>query len=308
MSSIVSESAPKRKALGRGLSALIPETSHVLSQRKPELFLEQEGFRILPLEKIKPNPAQPRRHFNEEAIDELAESIRQCGVLQPIIVFRVTDGYRIIAGERRYRAALRAHLTEIPAIIKDYSEEKILQVALIENLQRRDLNPIEEAQAYQELQQKHGLTHETIAQAVGKSRVYVSNMLRLLRLPPNIVEWVQAGTLSPGHARTLLAISDAASATQLAENWIKSPCSVRKAEQEVASWQAAQAKTSNTPTRDAESLASSPSPVADLEIHLTHQLGTKVQIRQKTTTSGLLEIHYTSLDILDGILERLSSI
>ena len=189
-----------RKALGRGLEALIPAPAGTAT-------LEQPGLQELPIAEISPNPFQPRVRFSDEAIRELADSIKTTGVLQPILVRRnAGNGYQLVAGERRLRAASLAGLVRIPAVLKDLEDREMLEYALIENVQREDLNPIEEAKAYQALAQTSRLTHDQISERVGKQRASISNSLRLLLLPPEVQDMVSRGTLSAGHARALLSL------------------------------------------------------------------------------------------------------
>src|SRR5512141_21465 len=190
----------KRPALGRGLGALIPGGSPA----------ERKGVMNLGIEEIRPNRAQPRRHFDEAHIEELAESIRSKGVLLPVIVRRSSQGYVLVAGERRWRAAQKAGLRELPALVREVTESEAFELALIENIQREDLNPVEEAEAFQRLIDEHGLTQEKLAERVHKDRSTVANSLRLLRLPDAIKQALVAGALSMGHARALLGIADAA--------------------------------------------------------------------------------------------------
>lgn len=188
----------KRFGLGRGLTALLPEAL------EPKAGVPQE----IPLEALRPNPYQPRRRETEEGLEELADSIRRHGILQPILVRPVADGYQIVAGERRWRAAQRAGLTSIPALVRDWSDKETLLLALIENLQREDLNPIEAAEAYQRALQEFHWTQEELAAYLGKSRAAIANTLRLLSLPPEIRQSIAEGRISEGHGRALLAISD----------------------------------------------------------------------------------------------------
>src|SRR6185369_2266192 len=203
----------KRPALGRGLGALIPGGSPA----------ERKGLVNLAIEEIRPDKGQPRRHFDEAHIEELAESIRSKGVLLPLIVRRAADGYVLVAGERRWRAAQKAGVRELPVMVREVSDKEAFEIALIENIQREDLNPVEEAEAYKRLIEEHGLTQEELAARVGKERSTVANALRLLRLPEPIKQAIVAGQLSMGHARALLAIADEgdlrkAAARVIAEN------------------------------------------------------------------------------------------
>src|ERR1041384_3715172 len=201
---------PRRPALGRGLGALIPGGSPA----------ERKGVIQLGIEEIRPQRGQPRRHFDEAHINELAESIRSKGILLPLIVRRAETGYILVAGERRWRAAQKAGLRELPAMVREVSEKEAFELALIENIQREDLNPIEEAEAYKRLVEEHGLTQGDVAARVGKDRSTVTNALRLLRLPEAIKQAIVAGELSMGHARALLAIADEGDLRKAAEKVI----------------------------------------------------------------------------------------
>src|SRR5215467_7891028 len=190
--------ATPRKALGRGLSALLGT---------PDLEVEQ--LREIDIERILPNAQQPRKTFDEESLNELANSIRAHGVVQPIVIRPLEDGFfQLIAGERRWRASQRAGLLKVPAVVRDSGEHDALEIALIENLQREDLNPIEEAQAYERLMTEFGLTQEEVAGRVGKNRTTIANMLRVLRLPPEAQQWLRENKLTTGHAKALLSLSD----------------------------------------------------------------------------------------------------
>src|SRR5438105_4100397 len=212
--------ALKRPALGRGLGALIPGGSPA----------ERKGILHLGIEEIRPQRNQPRRHFDQAHIEELAESIRSKGVLLPLIVRRIAEGYALVAGERRWRAAQKAGLREVPVMVREVSEKEAFELALIENIQREDLNPVEEAEAYKRLIEEHGLTQEELAARVGKERSTVANALRLLRLPEAIKQAIVAGQLSMGHARALLAISDESDLRRAAEKTIAENLSVRAVE------------------------------------------------------------------------------
>ncbi|HYV67475.1 MAG TPA: ParB/RepB/Spo0J family partition protein, partial [Myxococcales bacterium] len=216
------QKATKRPALGRGLSALIPGGA------APE---RKGGVVMLGIEEIEPDRGQPRRYFDEAHILELAESIRSKGVLQPLLVRRQGERYALVAGERRWRAAQRAGLRELPCILRDVTEPEAFELALIENIQREDLNAIEEAEAYQRLIEYHGLTQEELAQRVGKDRSTVANALRLLRLPEPIKLAMSSGALSMGHARALLALSDETDLRRAAEKVMNEALSVREVEQ-----------------------------------------------------------------------------
>src|SRR5947207_15377709 len=210
----------QRKALGRGLSALLGTSD-----------LETDQLREIDIERILPNSHQPRKSFDEDALNELANSIREHGLVQPIVVRPLEDGFfQLIAGERRWRASQRVGLVKIPAIIRESGEHAALEIALIENLQREDLNPIEEAQAYERLINDFGLTQEEVARRVGKSRTTIANMLRLLRLPIEVQQWLRENRLTPGHAKALLSLSDLNAILDSARKIIEGSYSVRQAE------------------------------------------------------------------------------
>ena len=274
----------RRPALGRGLGALIPGGSPA----------ERKGVMNLGIEEIRPNRGQPRRHFDEVLIEELAESIRSKGVLLPLIVRRESEGYVLVAGERRWRAAQRAGLRELPVMVREVSEKEAFEIALIENIQREDLNPIEEAEAYKRLIEEHGLTQEELAARVGKDRSTVANALRLLRLPDPIKQAIVAGQLSMGHARALLAIADEGDLRKAAARVMAENLSVRAAEALV---QRLKSKRLPRQRRDGPGGAQ----VRHLVEKLQRKLGARVQLKDKGG-SGMLEIRYGSLQELDRVL------
>jgi len=279
-----SKAQAKRPALGRGLGALIPGGSPA----------ERKGVMNLGIEEIRPNRSQPRRHFDERQIEELAESIRSKGVLLPLIVRRDSDGYVLVAGERRWRAAQRAGLRELPVMVREVTDNESFEIALIENIQREDLNPVEEAEAYKRLIEEHGLTQEELAARVGKERSTVANSLRLLRLPDAIKEAIVAGQLSMGHARALLAISDEGDLRRAAEKVIAENLSVRAVEALV---QRLKSRRLPGKKRDAHDGAQ----VRHLVEKLQRRLGARVGLRDKGG-KGVLEIRYGSLQELDRVL------
>ena len=276
--------ALKRPALGRGLGALIPGGSP--SERK--------GVMNLGIEEIRPDRSQPRRHFDEAHIEELAESIRSKGVLLPLIVRRDSEGYVLVAGERRWRAAQKAGLCELPVMVREVTGKEAFEIALIENIQREDLNPIEEAGAYRRLIEEHGLTQEELAARVGKDRSTVANALRLLRLPEPIQRAVVSGELSMGHARALLAIHDEGDLRKAAEKVIAEALSVRAVESLV---QRLKSKRQPQRRRDGDGGAQ----LRHLVEKLQRKLSVKVQLKDKGG-SGTLEIRYGSLAELDRVL------
>ncbi|HET7787177.1 MAG TPA: ParB/RepB/Spo0J family partition protein [Myxococcales bacterium] len=274
----------KRQALGRGLGALIPGGSPA----------ERKGVMNLGIEEIRPDRGQPRRHFDEAHIEELAESIRTKGVLLPLIVRRSSQGYVLVAGERRWRAAQKAGLRELPVMVREVTEREAFELALIENIQREDLNPVEEAEAYRRLIDEHGLTQEELAARVGKDRSTVANALRLLRLPDAIKQAIVSGELSMGHARALLAIADEGDLRKAAEKVMAEGLSVRAAEALVQ-----RLKSKRLPQKAREGHASAQ--VKHLVEKLQRKLGARVELKDKGG-SGTLEIRYASLEELDGVL------
>jgi ParB family transcriptional regulator, chromosome partitioning protein len=279
----------QKKVLGRGLGALIPQ--------RGDLDPLRDGLAQIPITQIAPNPYQPRKAFNEASIEELARSVREHGIVQPIVVTRTSDSnYRLIAGERRLRAAQRAGLQTVPAVIKELLKEgDSLQIALIENIQREDLNPIEEAGAYHQLHDEFGLTQEEISRRVGKERSTVANFLRLLRLPDSVKELLAAGQLTMGHARALLSVDSAKRQEQLAERVVKSNLNVRQTEMLAATTSAKpvkRAKPKDVFTRDAEE-------------KLTRSLRTKVDIDRRRR-GGVIHIRFASEDDLIRIFDELT--
>lgn len=284
--------AARKSGLGRGLDALIPvERPH-------------RGFAEVPLDQVDPNPQQPRRHFDAEELEELASSMREVGVLQPIVVREGAEQgrYVLIAGERRLRAAALADLTEIPAMIRrPESESHDLTEALIENVQRADLSPLEEAAGYRNLLEDFGMTHDEIATQVGKSRSAVTNTLRLLQLPPPIHGLLERGELSAGHARALLTLDDEAYAVYLAERAVVEGWPVRRVEEAVR-------RRREEPVQAPRPRPSSPRPAAiiELEERLSERLGTDVAIKPRGD-GGQMVIRYGSLEDLEQIYRQLFS-
>ena len=279
--------AMKRPALGRGLGALIPGGSPA----------ERKGVIMLGIEELQPDRGQPRRYFDELHILELAESIRAKGVLQPLLVRREGEGYAIVAGERRWRAAQRAGLRELPCILRDVSEPEAFELALIENIQREDLNAIEEAEAYQRLIEYHGLTQEELAQRVGKDRSTVANALRLLRLPEPIKLAMSAGALSMGHARALLALGDETDLRRAAEKVMNEALSVREVEQLVQ-------RLKGKKVVRQERVGGGSVQLRHVVEKLQRKLGAKVALRDRDG-AGTIEIRYHSHAELDRILQAI---
>lgn len=284
--------------LGRGLGSLIPSDTDQSGAEFLELHLDQ----------IEPNPYQPRRHFDEEAIDALTASIRELGVLQPILVRRSADAYELIAGERRWRCARRAGLTHIPAIVRDIDDVTSLAEAVVENIQRQDLNPLEEAAAYRQLLEDFDLTHDQLAQRVGKSRTAVTNSLRLLQLPAAAQRYVVEGALSAGHAKVLLGVSNRDVLVELATRVVEEGWSVRALEAEVRPVEpAAESEAPTAVAADRESTTSGrvrelpPAGVLELEELLAEQLATQVGVRISTSGRGQIGIEFADLPDLERI-------
>jgi ParB family chromosome partitioning protein len=287
----MSEQRSKRpQSLGRGLSSLLGEAT----QETPVAGGSSRGsVQMIPTASIEPHPGQPRRTFDEAALAELAESIETRGVIQPIVVRPHGHRFQIVAGERRWRAAQRARLHEIPAIVREFSEAETLEVALIENIQRADLNAIEEAQAYGRLAADYGHSHEELARLVHKSRSHIANLLRLLELPDSVQQLVVTGALSMGHARALITADDPAA---LAEEVVRRKLSVRDAERLAKAGKEKPARrTAAAPDAD----------IAALERQLSELLGVPVSVRH-AGGAGALTLSYSSLDQLDMICQRLT--
>ncbi|MCL2178590.1 MAG: ParB/RepB/Spo0J family partition protein [Proteobacteria bacterium] len=280
-------SSDKKRGLGRGLGSLI-------GAARPEAT--KAGVLKLPVEQIQPYSHNPRKFFEDSSIDELADSIIQQGLLQPVLVRREGAGFKLIAGERRWRAAQRAGLTEIPALIREVSDEEAFEMALVENLQREDLNPLEEAEGYQRLLVERGWTQEQVAERVGKNRVTVANALRLLQLPEGVRALLAGGQLEVGHARALLGLGEEQEMLVLARHIIGHKLSVRQTEAQVRLRK--QAK----PRPKAFRFSLSAKKVAE---ELQRKLGTRVRILEKADGSGKLEIDYFSYEDLERILAGL---
>lgn len=279
----------KRKALGKGLAALLPET--------PELT--GEGLAEIEIDRIDPNPYQPRQHIEQSKLQGLARSLAQEGVMQPLVVRRVGSRYQLIAGERRWRAARLVGLARVPAIVRDVEEDRLLELALIENVQRENLNPIEEAGAYKRLVSELGLSQEQVAEKVGKDRSTVANLLRLLRLPEPIREAIARQELSPGHARPLLALKESRTQIQIAREVVEQGLSVREVERQVKAFMAPPKSEKKKP------VASHTDPnTRAAEDRLRQALGTRVRIARKGK-GGTLEISFYSEEELGRIYEIL---
>lgn len=278
----------KQRGLGRGLDALIPQA------------VSEESSNEIAVDQIKPNKFQPRRVFDEEVLGELSQSIQQYGVLQPVIVRKTLAGYELVAGERRWRASQKAGLKSIPAIIREYTDAEMTEIALIENLQRENLNPIEEGMAYRRLMEEFGLTQEEVARKIGRSRSLIANTIRLLNLPSVVQEYVSRGTLSMGQARPLLSLENEELQREAADMIIAEGLSARDAEELVK-------KFGLTPKKFEEKVAEQPKEifVVDAEERLKLLLGTQVKIKPGKLKSKI-EIEFYSSDDLDRILEVLT--
>ena len=288
-----------RKGLGRGLSALLAETEQPVSVRGAG---SGGGIASLPIEKILPNPDQPRRDFSEEDLQDLARSIEEKGIIQPLIV-RVSPGrsgeYQIVAGERRWRAAQLAKVHDLPVVIRDLDDGEVLELAIIENVQRADLNAVEEAIGYRQLMDRFGHTQEKLAQVIGKSRSHIANLLRLLSLPDEVLALLRAGRLSAGHARALITSPDPAA---LAQHVLDKGLSVRQTEKLAADASGGSKQPNKRrlkPEKDADTRA--------IEAELAATLGMKVALESGPGgEGGSLTIHYRTLDDLDRLLQQLS--
>ena len=295
--------AKAKGGLGRGLGALLPEYEEIIDTHS-----NQGGIVELELEKIFPNPDQPRKHFDEDKLIDLAESIKEHGVLQPIIVTPRGDKYMIIAGERRFRATNRAGLKTIPALIRELDDEKIMELALIENVQRDDLNPIEEARAYELLQTRYGYTQDKLAKRMGKSRSAIANSTRLLGLPEDVQQLVQDGKLSVGHVRPMLSINIPEWQSVFAQEVYQSGLSVRDVEKMVKkaideghiTWE-----TEEVLFQAPQKYKKLPSELRVLQDQLAERLSTKVNIKKNRDGSGKLVIEYYSEEDLKRLFDAL---
>ncbi len=290
---------PERRGLGRGLSALMSDVAadNAAAEQDADTVRAEQ---VIPIEKITPNPDQPRRDFPKEDMEDLAASIREKGIIQPLIVRKnndKTDSYEIVAGERRWRAAQMAQLHDLPVIVRDYSDTEVLEIAIIENIQRADLNPVEEAAGYQQLMEKFGHTQEKLAAALGKSRSHIANLIRLLQLPKEVLDYLKEGKLTAGHARALITTEDPVA---LARQVVKQGLSVRETERLAKAPKAKPEKVKLQPAKDADTRA--------LEADLSANLGMKVSVDHKPGgDSGKVTINYKTLEQLDDLCRILSS-
>ena len=283
----------RKRGLGRGLSALMSDVT-VDHDEKPAVG---SGPRFLPVDLIQPNPDQPRKTFTDQDMEELSASIREKGVIQPLVVRPIEGGqFQIVAGERRWRAAQRAQLHEVPVVIREFSDLEVIEIAIIENIQRSDLNPIEEAAGYRQLMDRFGHTQEKLAEALGKSRSYIANLLRLLQLPPSVIAMVTDGRLTAGHARALIT---APNPEELARKIVADGLSVRAAEalakkQSQPGTSRAESRAKAAPEKDADTRA--------LEGDLSAALGMRVTLTHANgNDGGTLSIRYKDLDQLDEL-------
>lgn len=296
-----------KKGLGKGLGNLIPEGEKNTASTKvvekiveKEVIVKEPAEIVLKINEVEPNREQPRRNFDEDSLLELSESIRQYGIIQPIIVKKREDYYEIVAGERRWRAAKMAGIKEVPVVIKDFSDREIMEVALIENIQREDLNPIEEALAYQRLIKEYDLRQDEVAERVSKSRVTITNSMRLLKLDERVQKMVIDSMLSSGHARALLSVEDGEKQFTLAMKIFDEKLSVRETERLVKIFDKPQTvKKVKVPEHDFI--------YRDAEEKLKASVGTKVVIKNKDNNKGKIEIEYYSKEDFERIVEMLSA-
>lgn len=279
--------APKKGGLGMGLGALFSDNAS-----------EVQGKSTLRISEIEPNRLQPRKDFDEEAIASLADSIKDHGLLQPIVVRPYGRAYQIVAGERRWRAARVAGLGEVPVVIKEFSDSEAMQIALIENLQRENLNPVEEALGYRELSEKYDMTQESIAEMTGRSRSAVTNAIRILGLPDEVLEMIRNGQVSTGHAKVLLALDDEKTIKELAAQVADGVLTVRALENAVKSLKSE--KKGKTPPKKTDTY------FREMELSLKERLGRKVLIKNKSNDKGTLVLEFYNKDDLREIADRLA--
>ena len=281
----------KKRGLGRGLGALIP-SDHAASP-------EEGGVKVVPVTAVSPNPHQPRNNMDEQKLAELAESIKEHGLIQPLIVTQADKGYTLIAGERRWRACELAGLQEVPVVVKEATPQEMLELAIIENVQRADLNPLEEAYAYQQLADDFGFTHEQIAQRMGKGRTTITNLIRLLGLPENIQQAVADGRISGAHGRALLPLPNATMQTNVMNDILKFNLSVRQVEARVTNLMVAK-KPKSKPRRPGL-----PVELEALQTQFQESLGTKVNIETSGKSKGRVIIHYYSDEELQAVYDAI---
>ena len=301
---VAKKSKASSKGLGKGLGNLIRESEEdenvVVKEVVKEVVVKEPGEMKVRLSQIDPNREQPRKVFDEDALIELSESIKQYGVLQPLLVQKKDKYYEIIAGERRWRAAKLAGVKEVPVIIKDYSTQEVMEIALIENIQREDLNPIEEAQAYQRLIKDYRLKQDEVAEKVSKSRAAITNSLRLLKLDERVQEMVMEGKLSNGHARAIIGIEDGYLQYQVAQKFFDEQMSVRETEKLM--------KNLNRPEKPEKQKPQNDFVYRDIEEKMNKIMGTKVVIKNREHDKGKIEIEYYSQAELERIYDLLKQI
>lgn len=287
----------KKKGLGRGLSALFgdDDVAPIAAPQMPS----GSAPRTIPVAQLEPCPFQPRRNFESQALNELAESLKKHGVLQPLLVRPLSEKpghYQIVAGERRWRAAQRAKLHELPVVIRDLSDKAVLEIALIENLQRENLQPLEEAETYKKLVEEHEYTQEELSEIIGKSRAHIANMMRLLALPNSVKALLMTGKLTAGHARALVPLDNP---LPLAEQVVRDGLSVRATEELAAASAGKKASAKKTVAQKVQ-----PN-IRALEEKMSLILGCKMNVKSKPNGTGTIELKYTSLDQFDELLRRL---
>ncbi|MDQ7080227.1 MAG: ParB/RepB/Spo0J family partition protein [Paracoccaceae bacterium] len=297
----MAKKSPPKRGLGRGLSALMADAD-IVSPAAPTADKANSPDLLVPIEKLRPNPDQPRRDFSPEDLDELAASIREKGIIQPLLVRNDPQHpgeYQIVAGERRWRAAQRANLHDIPVLVRELNDTEVIEIAIIENIQRANLNAVEEAMGYRQLMDRFGHTQEKLAEALGKSRSHIANLLRLLTLPEEVLTWLREGKLTAGHARALIT---AENPTELARKVITKGLSVRQTE--------ALAKNPKVETKERkpkENKAEKDADTRALELDLTASLGMEVRIDHRAGgESGVVSIQYKNLEELDELCQILA--
>nr|HID57728.1 ParB/RepB/Spo0J family partition protein [Desulfobacterales bacterium] len=285
---------PKRQVLGRGLDSLIPDTDWEVEEKKPVFYCDVDA--------IRPNPLQPRRNFSEDELNRLAESIKEKGIIQPLVVRTSGSGYELIVGERRWRAARLAGVKEVPVILREVSDAELLETALIENLQREDLNPIEEAEAYSHLMEEFGLTQDQIARLVGKDRSTIANILRLRNLPQSIQNDIMDGKISMGHARAILGAEDTTQQIKVWRTVVSQRLSVRATETLVKNLKSEKRAISKAVLPSSEDMFFN-----NLERELTQHLGNRVRIHRRGKR-GRLEIEFYGNDDLERLIALLKGV
>lgn len=282
-----------KRTLGRGLSNLIPGADNQAAGKT--VVRENPNYSELPLNQIRPNPRQPRKHFNDRDIKELAKTLHTVGLIEPVVVRKLEDHYQLISGERRFRAATVAGFKKIPAVIKQVNDTQALEMGIIENIQREDLGPIEEARAYEYWMGETGRKASDLADRVGKDRTTITNLIRLLKLPPEILDLIEQRMLTPGQARPLLSIGDRKTMGQIAKKIAREGWTARKVEEEVS-------RLTEGPARSKPGKARDPN-IKHLEDRLRTKFTTRVQITHKKTGAGKISINYASLDDLERLIE-----